>query len=72
MLTGEAVANKPVVAVFEIKNSASLDKNFVKEMREIISTKLVASGRYSVLPNSEIQEALRAKKADSYKSCYDC
>ena len=64
-------ASKPVVAVFEIKNEAKLSRNEVRQLTDLVATQLTASGLYQVVPNSELKNALRQKKAESYKSCYD-
>ena len=69
--SGVALANKPVVAVFEIKNEAGLKKGFVQSLHEVVAAELTASNKYSVVPNSDIQKAIREKQAESYASCYD-
>jgi len=69
-LAGTVQAKKPVVAVFEIKNEANLNKGFLEKMREVIGAELTASGIFLVLPNSRIQTALKEKVAESYKDCY--
>jgi hypothetical protein len=45
-------ANKPVVAVFEIKNEAKLNKSFVSKLHEVVAAELTASNKYSVVPNT--------------------
>jgi len=71
-LASESVeGNKPVVAVFEIKNDARLKRGFLVKMRDVIATELAASGKFSVVPNSDIQKAIREKQAESYEACYD-
>jgi hypothetical protein len=38
--SGIALANKPVVAVFESKNDAGLKKGFVQNLQQLVETKL--------------------------------
>ena len=57
-------ASKPVVAVFEIKNEAKLSRNEVRQLTDLVATQLTASGLYQVVPNSELKNALRQKKAE--------
>ena len=66
-----AQAKQPVVAVFAIKNEARLNQTFVKQLHDVVSAEVTKNNQYSVIPNSEVQKALRAKKKESYKSCYD-
>ena|GEM_PF-4085323 len=70
-LNQSAWATKPVVAVFEIKNEARLKRKFVKQLRDLVAAELTKNNTFSVVPNFEIQKALREKQADSYKQCYD-
>jgi hypothetical protein len=69
--SGIALANKPVVAVFEIQNKGELSKEEVEQLTDFVAAQLTASGKYRVVPNSELQSALRNKKAESYEGCYD-
>ena len=71
LLPSVTLASKPVVAVFEIKNEANLDSLFLYKMKEVIDTQLAASGKFLVVPNSEIRKALEEKVAESYRDCYD-
>jgi hypothetical protein len=71
LLSGIAQASKPVVAVFEIKNSANVSSEDLLTLYGLIGTELAATGQFSVVPNSDIKRALRDKKAESYNDCYD-
>ncbi len=64
-------APKPVVAVFDLENGAKLKSADVLALTGYLSTRLAEGGRYRVVPKSEVQSALRAKKAESYQTCYD-
>lgn len=70
-LASVAFAQKPVVAVFDLENRAKLKSGDVLTLTEYITTRLAEGERYRVVPKSEVQTALRAKKAESYQSCYD-
>ena|GEM_PF-4926163 len=73
IVTTPASANldKPVVAVFDIKNDARLKTRFIEDLRDILSAELARTGLFEIAPNSDIQNALRAKQAESYEDCYD-
>lgn len=62
---------KPVVAVFDLENRAKLKNADVVTLTEYITTRLAGGGLYRVVPKGEVQSALRAKKTESYQSCYD-
>jgi len=70
-LAGTVQAKKPVVAVFEIKNSAKVSNEDLQKLHGLIGTELAATGQFSVVPNSDVKRALQEKKAESYKDCYD-
>ena len=70
-LASTTQASKPVVAVFEIKNSANVSSEDLLTLYGLIGTELAATGQFSVVPNSDIKRALRDKKAESYNDCYD-
>ena len=62
---------KPVVAVFDLENGAKLKGADVLSLTGYLSTRLAEGGRYRIVPKGEVQSALRAKKSESYQSCYD-
>ena len=68
---GRALADQPVVAVFEVENAAQLGASDVSSLTDLISALIAASGAYKVAPGSELKKALKAKKAESLSSCYD-
>ena len=61
----------PLVAVFAIENRANLTKEDVGELTDYVATQIASSGRYAIVPRSDLVGALRAKKAASYGACYD-
>ena len=66
-----ASTTRPVVAVFDLENRASLARGDVVTLSEYITTLMAQGGMYRVVPKGEVQSALRAKKAESYQACYD-
>jgi hypothetical protein len=68
--TAQAKKRPPIVAVFDIE-AASVNPETLKSLAARINTRVAASGRYQIVPPSEIRRALRKEKIDSYKECYD-
>lgn len=62
----------PVIAVFPIEDSSgSLSPKSLAKITDYFSVKLAETGRFRVVPRKELEAELAAKKADSYKACYD-
>ncbi len=62
----------PVVAVFNLQGDASEFKSDEFEyLSEYVSTQVAASGRFKVVPRSEIKRTLAAQKKVSFEACYD-
>ncbi len=62
----------PVVAVLDLQGSGSgFKKKELETVSEYVSTQLAASGRFQVVPRSEVKRALAGQKQDSYKQCVD-
>ncbi len=70
-----AEPTSPVVAVFEISDERPkrqrLSDNKRAALTDFLRSQLAAGGKFQVVPPGEVQQALRANKADSYKACYD-
>ena len=67
-----AEASQPVVAVFNLEGAGSgFKKAELDSVSEYVSTQLAASGRYQVVPRSEVKKALLGQKKASYEACYD-
>ena len=72
LISTTALASKPVVAVFEIEGKGiKLPRTLSQNLVQAIETRLAASGRFEVVPRSQIKRALRKQKAQSYQACYD-
>ena len=66
-----AQAARPVVAVFTLESKkARLSADDLDALSEFLGGKLTESGRYQVVPRSELKAALSAEKKASYKACY--
>ncbi len=66
-----ADASSPVVAVFDLESKrARLADDVLTSMSDYMATRLAVTGRYKVVPRSELKRALVAQKKDSYKQCY--
>lgn len=67
-----AAPEVPVVAVFQIYDSASLlEKEELGPMTDYFAASLAQSGRFKIVPRSEVRGALRRLKVESYKQCYE-
>ena len=63
---------RPVVAVFTLKGEGTTFKQReLESVSEYVSTQLVASGRFTVVPRSEVKRTLANQKKKSYQACYD-
>jgi hypothetical protein len=61
-----------VIAVFEIRDTASaLSEVDRRSLTRYLATKLVETGKYQVVPESEVRRALEEKKLESYAECYE-
>ncbi len=62
----------PTVAVFSVEAvRVRLPRAYLNTLTGFIGAELTASGRYQVLPSSELKAALSTKKRESYRACYD-
>lgn len=75
LFVSAAQAEAPVVVVFEIEDERARSQRLSDEKTEALTdflrSQLAAGGRFQVMPPGEVQQALRARKAESYKACYD-
>lgn len=69
---GAPPAATPVAVVFDVQDDgAKLEAKVTARLGEYIATLLAESGRFQVVPSSEVHKALSTEKANSYKACYD-
>ena len=67
-----AASNEVVVAVFDIeRREVNLKPATLKSLVDLVETRLTESGRFKVVPRSDIRSALRAKQRESYQECYE-
>lgn len=65
-------AARPIVAVFDFEaRGVTFGPGELESLSEYVSTELSASGRYEVVPRTELKRALAGEKAKSYDACYD-
>lgn len=64
--------DKPVVAIFDIQTKRiTLEADVLDLLADQLVTGLSASGKFQVVPRSQLKERLSQQKTDSYKACYD-
>ena len=67
-----AEAGTPVVAVFALEaKGTKLSPADLDGLADYIEASLAESGRFQVVPQTELRAALNRQKAESYKACYD-
>lgn len=65
-------AGPSVVAVFEVRDpSHVLSQADRKSLTRYLATKLAETGRFQVVPESDVRRVLEDKKLESYDACYD-
>lgn len=72
----EALSAPTVVAVFDIEDARPrrarrLRPQALEGLTEYLATLLGQGGRFRVVPNDQLQTALRERKKESYRACYD-
>ncbi len=66
-----AEEKKPVVAVFEIQaQNVVLSPVVLSALATYVASKLAETGRYEVVPQDKLKEALTENKKKTYKDCY--
>jgi hypothetical protein len=69
---GQAAADAPIVAVFDIEaKDISLPAKTLAKLRDYLEARLAAKGAFQLVPREEIRKRLMLKKKGSYKLCYD-
>ncbi len=71
---GVVATAQPVVAVFEIEETAAkkkTDHDTIHQLTEYLGGQIAEGGRYRVVPSDDLHRLLLSKKKDSYKSCMD-
>jgi hypothetical protein len=72
MVHGAHASDRVVVAVFDIESKGvDLPSEVLARLSSYGATRLASTDAYAVVPKEQIREQLEAKKADSYKNCYD-
>ncbi|HOX43908.1 MAG TPA: hypothetical protein PK668_09920 [Myxococcota bacterium] len=63
---------KRVVAVFTIEDrGAKLATDVQERLSDYLASTLAASGKFQVIPRSQLKERLGLQRTESYKECYD-
>jgi len=63
---------KPIVAVFNVEaKRVDLSNKVLELLSDNISTLLTESGKYQVVPRSELKKRIVHQKKRSFKECYD-
>jgi uncharacterized cupredoxin-like copper-binding protein len=71
-LPAQAVAKKPIVAVFDIEvKGVEISKEMLGRLSDYLASALAATGAYRVIPRSQLKQRLVQQKKESYKVCYD-
>lgn len=61
-----------VIAVFEVRDlNETISEVDRRSLTRYLSTKLAETGKFQVIPESEVRRALSEKKLESYEQCYD-
>lgn len=67
-----AGGDKPVVAVFDIKNrKVKVAKDSLKRLGDYLATRLAATGAFRIVPREELKNQLVKKKLESYQETFD-
>jgi hypothetical protein len=70
-LPGEARAERPIVAVFDVQNEGSgLGARDLGKLVDYLAAQL-AEGGYNVVPRDQLRRRLTQQKKTSFKACYD-
>jgi hypothetical protein len=69
---GEASADKPVIAVFNVEDrTGKLSERERRQLTDYLTSKVAEGGMFLVVPSDRVRERLRRQKVESYKECYD-
>ena len=65
-------AQKPIVVVFDVQaKRTKLGPEILTDLSDHLATLLTQTGRYQVVPRSELKSRLQKQKKESFKQCYD-
>jgi hypothetical protein len=68
-------AGAPVIAVFQLEDTRAprqrLSAREIDDLTGYLSAQLAQGGAYKIVPPEQIKSALREKKVDSYRACFD-
>jgi hypothetical protein len=74
-IAGAAHAKPPIVAVFGIEDARPAKQKLAREdlanLSTYLSTKVVGTGAFKVVPDGQLLAALRDRKKQSYEACFD-
>lgn len=63
---------KLVVAVFDVfDTTGGFGAKLTQQLTSFLTTAMVETGRFQVVPRARLRELLRDEKTDSYKKCYE-
>jgi formylglycine-generating enzyme required for sulfatase activity len=67
----EADERALIVAVFNLENDGTaLSTKELERLTDLLMSEIAAGARYAVVPKSQLLEALRAQKKESYSACH--
>ena len=67
-----ATPRRPIVAVFPIEYGGSLfQAEATNALTEYLATQLASTGKFRVIPRSQLRRRLATTKKSGYKACYD-
>ena len=73
--TARAGDQRPIVPVFDIEDTrsgrAKLSAKKLKGLTDYLTNKLAIGGKFKIVPRSDVLSAIRSKKKESFKECYD-
>ncbi len=62
----------PIVAVFDMEATrVKITRQELRDLSDHLATLLTSTGRYQVVPRSELRARLQQQKVESYKECVD-
>jgi len=68
----EPPANRDIVAVFDIQDKGvGIAPEILKRLSEYLTEAIASTGKYQVIPRSQLKERLVNKKVESFRECYD-
>ena len=72
LLASGSSSSRPIVAVFPIEDETDkIRESTLRQLSHYLQVRIAESGAYVVVARDEIDAALRAQKAESYRECYE-